>query len=109
MISVLPNGRAMPDERLVGVIFAPEKIRTFERFEFDLLYDYKDTNVIFVASLNKEKKYLGESSAFSAHASNWKGRWVFLHFRQKRVYSLELICASRQDGRKNFPRYNLIF
>ncbi|GAA0400713.1 alpha/beta hydrolase [Paenibacillus motobuensis] len=39
LIVVLPNGRAMPDDRPVGDIFDPEKIRAFERFELDLLND----------------------------------------------------------------------
>lgn len=39
MIVVFPNGRAMPDDRPVGDIFDPEKIRAFERFESDLLQD----------------------------------------------------------------------
>ena len=39
MIVVLPNGRAMPDDRPIGDIFDPEKILAFERFEQDLLRD----------------------------------------------------------------------
>lgn len=39
MIVVMPNGRAMPDDRPVGDIFDPDKIQAFERFENDLLHD----------------------------------------------------------------------
>lgn len=39
MIVVMPNGRAMPDDRAVGDIFAPDKIEAFARFERDLLDD----------------------------------------------------------------------
>lgn len=37
MIVVLPNGRALADDRAVGEIFSPEKIEGFARFEKDLL------------------------------------------------------------------------
>lgn len=39
MIVVFPNGRAMPNDDPVGDIFAPDKIKAFETFEFDLLND----------------------------------------------------------------------
>ncbi len=39
MIVVLPNGRAMKDDRSVGNIFDPEKVKAFETFEQDLLND----------------------------------------------------------------------
>ncbi|MCM3781627.1 alpha/beta hydrolase-fold protein [Neobacillus mesonae] len=39
MIVVLPNGRAMLNDRAEGDLFDPEKIRAFERFEFDLMDD----------------------------------------------------------------------
>jgi enterochelin esterase-like enzyme len=39
MIVVMPNGRAMKDDRPVGNIFAPDKIQAFATFEKDLLND----------------------------------------------------------------------
>lgn len=39
MIVVLPNGRAMKDDRATGNIMATDKIQAFERFENDLLND----------------------------------------------------------------------
>ena len=39
MIIVLPNGRAMKDDRAVGNIMAPEKVQAFATFEKDLLND----------------------------------------------------------------------
>ncbi|GJM79088.1 alpha/beta hydrolase-fold protein [Paenibacillus timonensis] len=39
MIVVMPNGRAMPEDRAEGDPFAPEKLEAFERFEMDLLQD----------------------------------------------------------------------
>lgn len=39
MIIVLPNGRAMPNDRAEGDIFAADKLEAFERFEADLLQD----------------------------------------------------------------------
>lgn len=39
MIVVLPNGRAMPNDRAEGDIFDPDKVKAFETFEFDLLHD----------------------------------------------------------------------
>lgn len=39
MIVVLPNGRAMKDDRATGNIFSPEKVQAFATFEQDLLND----------------------------------------------------------------------
>lgn len=39
MIVVLPNGRAMKDDRATGNIMAPEKVEAFANFERDLLND----------------------------------------------------------------------
>jgi enterochelin esterase-like enzyme len=39
MIVVLPNGRAMPDDRPTGNIMAPDKVKAFATFEKDLLND----------------------------------------------------------------------
>lgn len=39
MIVVLPNGRAMKNDRATGNIFAPDKVEAFARFEKDLLTD----------------------------------------------------------------------
>jgi enterochelin esterase-like enzyme len=39
MIVVLPNGRAMEDDRSTGNIMAPDKVEAFATFEMDLLKD----------------------------------------------------------------------
>lgn len=39
MIVVMPNGRAMPDDRAVGNIMAPDRVQAFANFEKDLLND----------------------------------------------------------------------
>jgi enterochelin esterase-like enzyme len=39
MIVVMPNGRAMKDDRAIGNIMAPEKVQAFANFEKDLLND----------------------------------------------------------------------
>jgi len=39
MIVVMPNGRAMKDDRAEGNIFAPDKVEAFATFEKDLLND----------------------------------------------------------------------
>ena len=39
MIVVMPNGRAMKDDRAVGNIMAPDKVQAFATFEQDLLTD----------------------------------------------------------------------
>ncbi len=39
MIVVMPNGRAMKDDRAVGNIFAEDKVKAFATFEKDLLLD----------------------------------------------------------------------
>ena len=39
MIVVMPNGRAMKDDRAIGNIMAPDKVQAFATFEQDLLTD----------------------------------------------------------------------
>ncbi|HXD76434.1 MAG TPA: alpha/beta hydrolase-fold protein [Puia sp.] len=39
MIIVMPNGRAMKDDRATGNIMAPDKVQAFATFEKDLLHD----------------------------------------------------------------------
>ncbi|GAB2461378.1 hypothetical protein GCM10011375_12540 [Hymenobacter qilianensis] len=39
MLVVMPNGRAMKDDRPVGNVFSPEKVAAFANFEQDLLTD----------------------------------------------------------------------
>nr|WKN34831.1 alpha/beta hydrolase-fold protein [Tunicatimonas sp. TK19036] len=39
MIVIMPNGRAMKDDRAVGNVFDPEKVAAFATFEQDLLND----------------------------------------------------------------------
>ncbi len=39
MIVVMPNGRAMRDDRATGNIMAPDKVQAFAAFEGDLLHD----------------------------------------------------------------------
>ncbi|MBD2722407.1 alpha/beta hydrolase-fold protein [Hymenobacter armeniacus] len=39
MLVVMPNGRAMPDDRAVGNIYGPDKVAAFANFEKDLLTD----------------------------------------------------------------------
>ena len=39
MIVIMPNGRAMKDDRAVGNVFAPDKVEAFATFEQDLLND----------------------------------------------------------------------
>lgn len=39
MIVVMPNGRAMTDDRAIGDLFEEEKIKAFETFEMDLFQD----------------------------------------------------------------------
>jgi enterochelin esterase-like enzyme len=39
MIVVMPNGRAMKDDRAIGNIMAPDKVQAFATFEQDLLRD----------------------------------------------------------------------
>jgi enterochelin esterase-like enzyme len=63
MIVVLPNGRAMKDDRATGNIMAPDKVQAFAAFENDLLHDlipfiekkfsvYKDSEHRAIAGLS---------------------------------------------------------
>ncbi|PYG87658.1 enterochelin esterase-like enzyme [Ruminiclostridium sufflavum DSM 19573] len=39
MIVIMPNGRAMADDRAVGDIYSADKVAAFENFQYDLLND----------------------------------------------------------------------
>ncbi|MBB6734735.1 alpha/beta hydrolase [Cohnella zeiphila] len=71
MIVVLPNGRAMPDDRVGGDIFDPEKVKSFETFESDLLHDlipFIESN--YPAETAREKRALAGLSMGGGQALN---------------------------------------
>jgi enterochelin esterase-like enzyme len=73
MIVVMPNGRAMKDDRPGENIFAPEKVEAFSNFENDLLNDL----IPFI-----EKNYpVIQDREYRALAGLSMGRWASFKFR----------------------------
>lgn len=72
MLVIMPNGRAMEDDRPVGNIFSPDKIEAFSRFERDLL----DHLIPFVEKnypvlKNREKRAIAGLSMGGGQALNF--------------------------------------
>ncbi|MBM6388200.1 MAG: esterase family protein, partial [Paenibacillus sp.] len=71
MIVVLPNGRAMPNDRAEGDLFDPEKIKAFERFESDLIHDlipYIESN--YSASTTRDNRAIAGLSMGGGQSLN---------------------------------------
>lgn len=72
MIVVMPNGRAMADDRATGNIFAPDKVEAFARFERDLLDDlipYVEKN--YPALKNRENRAIAGLSMGGGQSLNF--------------------------------------
>jgi len=72
MIVVLPNGRAMKDDRSGGNIFEPEKVKAFETFEQDLLNDiipFVESN--YSVKANRESRALAGLSMGGGQSLNF--------------------------------------
>jgi enterochelin esterase-like enzyme len=72
MIVVMPNGRAMKDDRVTGNIFDPEKVEAFATFEKDLLNDlipYIEKNFPVIA--NRESRAIAGLSMGGGQSLNF--------------------------------------
>src|SRR3954470_3261587 len=72
MIVVLPNGRAMKDDRATGNIMAPDKVQAFANFEQDLLNDlipYIEKN--FPVKTDRESRALAGLSMGGGQSLNF--------------------------------------
>lgn len=72
MIVVMPNGRAMKDDRMVGNMFDPEKVEAFATFEKDLLNDlipYVEKNLPVYS--NRENRALAGLSMGGGQSLNF--------------------------------------
>lgn len=72
MIVVLPNGRAMTDDRATGNVMAKDKVEAFTRFERDLLDDlipYIEKN--FAAANNRTQRAIAGLSMGGGQALNF--------------------------------------
>lgn len=72
MLVVMPNGRAMADDRATGNIFAPDKVEAFGRFERDLLDDlipYVEKN--YPALKNRENRAIAGLSMGGGQSLNF--------------------------------------
>ena len=72
MIVVMPNGRAMKDDRAIGNIMAPDKVKAFADFEQDLLVDlipYIEKN--FSVLKNREHRAIGGLSMGGGQSLNF--------------------------------------
>ncbi|MFC7669503.1 alpha/beta hydrolase [Hymenobacter humi] len=72
MLVVMPNGRAMKDDRAVGNIYGPEKVAAFANFEKDLLTDlipYVEKH--YPALTNRENRALAGLSMGGGQSLNF--------------------------------------
>ncbi len=72
MIIVMPNGRAMKDDRATGNIMAPDKVQAFATFEKDLLNDlipYVENNFPVIA--NRESRAIAGLSMGGGQSLNF--------------------------------------
>lgn len=72
MIVVMPNGRAMPDDRATGNIMAPDKVQAFAHFEKDLLTDlipYVEKN--YPVLVNRENRAIAGLSMGGGQSLNF--------------------------------------
>src|SRR5439155_15877245 len=72
MIVVMPNGRAMKDDRATGNIMAPDKVQAFANFEQDLLNDlipYIEKN--FSVKTDRESRALAGLSMGGGQSLNF--------------------------------------
>lgn len=71
MIVVLPNGRAMANDRAEGNLFDPNKLKAFEDFELDLLHDlipYVESN--YSVQIGRETRALAGLSMGGGQSLN---------------------------------------
>lgn len=72
MIVVLPNGRAMKDDRPIGNIFDSVKVQAFSTFEFDLLNDLIPfIEATYPIISNRENRAIGGLSMGGGQALNF--------------------------------------
>jgi len=72
MIVVMPNGRAMKDDRPTGNIMAADKIEAFSRFEKDLLQDLiPDIEKQYSVSANRDSRAIAGLSMGGGQALNF--------------------------------------
>ena len=107
MVVVFPNGRAMPNDRAEGDLFAPDKIKAFETFDFDLLSDlipYIESR--YSVSTGRENRAIAGLSMGGAilniglkHLDRfaWIGAFLRLRIRNRRNSSSR-IRKKRQPG-----------
>jgi enterochelin esterase-like enzyme len=72
MLVVMPNGRAMKDDRAIGNIYGPDKVAAFANFEQDLLTDlipYVEKN--YPALTNRENRALAGLSMGGGQSLNF--------------------------------------
>jgi enterochelin esterase-like enzyme len=107
MIVVLPNGRAMKDDRATGNIMAPDKVQAFAAFEKDLLNDlipYIDSHyTVFIDRNNRAIAGLsmggGQSLNFGLDNLN-KFAWVGAFSAAPNTKSPEELVPDADAARK---------
>ncbi|KNY30445.1 alpha/beta hydrolase-fold protein [Pseudobacteroides cellulosolvens] len=79
MIVVMPNGRAMADDRPVGDIYASDKVAAFDNFQYDL----KDNLIPYIEShypvlTNRENRAIGGLSMGGGQSLNFGFKYMDL-------------------------------
>ena len=107
MIVVLPNGRAMKDDRATGNIFEPEKVQAFATFEKDLLNDlipYVEKN--YEVYTDRENKAVAGLSMGGGQSLNFglgnldKFAWVGGFSSAPNTKAPEVLVPNPEDARK---------
>jgi enterochelin esterase-like enzyme len=107
MIVVMPNGRAMKDDRAVGNIFDSVKVQAFETFEKDLLNDLIPfIEKTYPVYQNRENRAIAGLSMGGGQSLNFglgnldKFAWVGGFSSAPNTKSPELLVPNPADARK---------
>lgn len=77
MIVVMPNGRAMRDDRAIGDIYSAEKIAAFDNFQYDLMKDlipYIESQ--YPVYTNRENRAIAGLSMGGGQALNFGAKYI---------------------------------
>jgi len=107
MIVVMPNGRAMKDDRAVGDIFDSVKVQAFETFERDLLNDLIPfIEKTYPVYKNRENRAIAGLSMGGGQSLNFglgnldKFAWIGGFSSAPNTKSPELLVPNPEEARK---------
>jgi enterochelin esterase-like enzyme len=108
MLVVMPNGRAMKDDRVVGNIFDKDKVEAFATFEKDLLNDLIPfIEKTFPVYADRENRAIAGLSMGGGQSLNFglgnldKFAWIGSFSAAPNTKSPELLLPDPNDAKKN--------